>query len=198
MSLRVVAVTALLVLSAVPAPAQTVAHAGAPGAIEARVLSTNRTSTLEKEMNDAADAGYRFNAIMGGDTVFGGSEVVAVMSRGGSSDAQYAYKLLATSRTSTMQKEMQEAADAGFHYRDQTVFKSTFGGDEVVVILERNKGAEQPDYEYRLMATSRTATLQKELTDAGAAGYEVVGMAVGKTAIGGNEVVAITRRPRTR
>jgi hypothetical protein len=97
-----------------------------------------------------------------------------------------------------MQKEIQEAADAGFHYRDQTVFKSTFGGDEVVVILERHRNAEQPDYEYRLMATSRTATLQKELSEAGSAGYEVVGMAIGKTAIGGNEVVAITRRVRTR
>ncbi len=30
------------------------------------------------------------------------------------------------------------------------------------------------------------------------AGYEVVGMTVGKTAMGGDEVVAITRRTRSR
>ena len=37
-----------------------------------------------------------------------------------------------------MQNELQEAADAGFDYRGQTVFKSAFGGEEVVVILEKD------------------------------------------------------------
>jgi hypothetical protein len=37
-------------------------------------------------------------------------------------------------------------------------------------------------------------TLQKELGQAGAAGYQLVGMTVGKTALGGSERVAITRR----
>jgi hypothetical protein len=167
-------------------------------AVEVRVLATTRTSTMEKEMNDAAEAGYRLTAVMGGDTAFGGKEVVAIMSRSGAPEGRYAYRLLATNRTSTMQKELQEAADAGFHYRDQTVFKSAFGGDEVVVILERDKDAEQVNYEYRLLATSRTGTLQKELAAVGAEGYEVVGMAVGRTAVGGKETVAITRRARPR
>ena len=46
------------------------------------------------------------------------------------------------------------------------------------------------------MATSKTSTLQKELVQAGAAGYQIVGMTVAKTALGGNELVAITRRVR--
>jgi hypothetical protein len=46
------------------------------------------------------------------------------------------------------------------------------------------------------VATSKTGTLQKELAQAGAAGYQIVGMTVGKTALGGNELVAITRRVR--
>jgi hypothetical protein len=198
MSFRVVVLSAALLLPSVSAFAQTNGAGSATGTVEVRVLATNRTSTMEKEMNEAADAGYRFDAVMGGDTAFGGSEVVAVMSRAGKSESQFAYKLLATSRTSTMQKEMQEAADAGFHYRDQTVFKSTFGGEEVVVILERDKTLELPAYEYRLMATSRTSTLQKELAEAGAEGYEAIGMAVGRTAMGGKEIIAITRRTRAR
>jgi hypothetical protein len=36
--------------------------------------------------------------------------------------------------------------------------------------------------------------LDKELNEAGAAGYQVVGMTVAKTAMGGQEIVAITRR----
>jgi hypothetical protein len=161
-----------------------------------RVLATNRTSTMEKELNQAADAGFRFEAVMGGETGFGGSEAVAIVSRlaGKEAKPKYEYKLLATSRTSTMQRELQQAGDAGFVYRDQTVFKSTFGGKEVVTILERDKDGLIKHYEYKLLATSRTSTMEKELKEAGSAGFEFVGMSVGGTSIGGQEVVAILRR----
>lgn len=168
-----------------------------PGtAIEFRVLATSKTSTMEKELNGAAEAGFRFDAVMGGETAFGGSEVVAVTSRTGGAKGRYGYRLLATSKTSTMQKEMQEAADSGFEYRGQTVFKSLFGGDEVICILERDKDARIQAFEYKLVATSKTSTLEKELLEVGAAGYQMVGMTVSKTAIGGKELVAITRRLR--
>jgi len=165
--------------------------------VDYRVLATSKTSTMEKELNAAAEAGFRFQAVMGGDTAIGGSEVVAVVSRGAEPMGRFAYKLLATSKTSTMEKELQQAADAGFEYRAQTVFKSTFGGEEVVCILERDKETGAERSQYKLIATSRTSTLQKELLEAGSIGYQVVGMTVGKTAMGGNEVVAILRRPRT-
>ena len=163
---------------------------------QARVLATNKTSTLEKELNEAAEAGFQFSAVMGGETAMGGKEVVAVVTRVGTSPsaARYLYKLLATSKTSTMEKELREAADAGFEYRGQTVFESLFGGQEVVVILERDKDATQRG-DYKLIATSKTSTLEKELLEAGNAGYSVVGMTVSKTAIGGRELVAIVRRP---
>jgi hypothetical protein len=160
-----------------------------------RVLATNKTSTMQKEMNEAADAGFRFGGVMGGDTSFGGSEVVVIMSKAASAPSRYEYRLLATSKTSTMQKEMQEAGDAGFEYKGQSVFKSTFGGKEVVVILERDKDAKVVGgFEYRLMATKKTSTLQKELLEAGEGAYEFVGMTVADTVVGGNELVAILRR----
>jgi hypothetical protein len=161
-----------------------------------RVLATSKTSTMEKELNEAAEAGFRFQAVMGGDSAFGGKEVVTVMSRVGTEKGRFLYKLLATSRTSTMQKELQEAADAGFQYRGQTVFGSTLGGDEVVVILERDEDELTSRFEYRWVATSRTSTLEKELREAGEGGFEVVGMTISRTALGGKELVAITRRPR--
>ena len=173
------------------------ASAQAPGgSVEYRVLATNKTATMEKELNDAAEAGFRFSAVMGGDTAFGGSEVVVVMSKGGAPKGRYAYRLLATSKTSTMQKELQQAADAGYHYRGQSVFQTSFGGDETVVILERDEEAASQAYEYRLLATSKTSTLQGELRVAGAGGYELVGMTVAKTALAGSELVVITRRPK--
>ena len=162
-------------------------------AYDYRVLATSKTSTLEKEMNEAADAGFRFSFVMGGETAIGGTEGVAVMARAGAGGA-YSYKLLATSKTSTMQKELQEASDGGYEYRGQTVFKSTFGGQEVVCILERDKSATARQYDYKLVATTKTSTLEKELREAGAGGYEVLGMTVSKTLIGGKELVAITRK----
>lgn len=172
------------------------AFAQAPSKVDYRVLATSKTSTLEKEMNEAAAAGFRFAATMGGETAIGGKEAVAVMSRveGGEPD-RYEYKLLATNRTSTMQRELREAAERGFEYKGQTVFESLFGGQEVVCILERtiDRRATAPS-QYMLLATSKTSTLQKELVQAGLDGYELIGLTIGKTAIGGNELVAIMRR----
>lgn len=166
--------------------------------VEYHVLATNKTSTAEKEMNEVAAAGFRFGGVMGGETSFGGSEVVTVMYRAPEDEkGRYAYKLLATNKTSTMQKEMQEAGDAGYEYKGQTVYKSLFGGKEVVVILERDRNVtRRPSYEYKLLATKKTSTLQKELKEAGDAGYEFVGITVADTAIAGSETVAIVRRVR--
>ena len=178
------------------APQVPASASSATSALDHRVLATSKTSTMEKELNEAADAGFRFQSVMGGDSAFGGREVVAVMTRAGGEKGRYSYKLLATSKTSTMQKELQEASDAGFQYRDQTVFGSAFGGDEVIVILQRDANDLTNRFEYRLLATSKTSTLEKELREVGEAGFDVVGMTVSKTAMGGKELVVITRRAR--
>jgi len=164
-----------------------------------KLLATNKTSTMQKEMNQTAEEGYRFSGVMGGETAFGGSEVVVIMSKVATdSRAVYEYKLLATNKTSTMQKELQQAGDAGFEYKGQSVFGSMFGGKEVVVILERDKNATPPRYEYKLLATKKTGTMQKEIAEAGKQGFEFVGVTVSETAFGGKEVVVITRRPSAR
>lgn len=162
-----------------------------------RVLATNRTATMEKEMNDAARSGLRFGAVMGGETAVGGKEVVVVMKRAETAGASFQYRLLATSKTSTMKRELQDASDAGYVYVGQTVFESLFGGREVVCILEREQGKRgDSGWEYELLATNRTGTMEKELLSAGADGFEIVGMTVAQTAMGGNELVTILRRKR--
>ncbi|MGH9387501.1 MAG: hypothetical protein ACRD2N_24840 [Vicinamibacterales bacterium] len=133
---------------------------------------------------------------MGGETASAGNQVVVLMGSDGSgSTTKFDYRLLATSKTSTMQKELQQAADAGFEYKGQTVFESLFGGQEVVVILQKDPTeSNRTRWEYRLLATSKTSTLEKELRDASELGFEVLAMTVGKTAMGGSEMVVITRR----
>jgi hypothetical protein len=94
-----------------------------------------------------------------------------------------------------MQKELQQAGDEGFVYCGVTVFESAFGGHEVSVILERDPAIPAVRIEYKLLATSRTGTMQKELQQAGDEGFVFRGVAIGKTKMGGAEVVTVLERP---
>ena len=162
-----------------------------------RLLATNKTKTTEKEVNDAARLGYRFVDMMAGETL-GGDEVVTVMylDPGAEPGVQhFEYRLLATSKTSTMQKELTEAGRQGYRYAGQSVGETSFGGQEVVVIVER--AVDQPDqrYEYLLQATTRTKTMGRELNEAGRQGFELMGLTVSTTMFGGQELVSILMRP---
>jgi hypothetical protein len=79
------------------------------GRFEYHVLATTTTLTMQKELNEAGAVGFQFEGVMGGPTNFGGSEAVVVMSRDrtATKHPSLEYKILATSKTSTMQKEIQ-------------------------------------------------------------------------------------------
>jgi len=94
-----------------------------------------------------------------------------------------------------MQKELQAAGDEGYEHVGQSVFKKTFG-TEVMVILERDNKVRPKLWEYKLLATKKTSTMQKEVMEAAAEGYQFVAFSTGSTFFGGNEVVTIMRRPR--
>ena len=180
--------TGLLLASSICASAQQ---------FEYKLLATNRTTTMEKEMNEAATEGYRFKEVISGETAFGGDETLVVMAREADAkhSARYEYRLLATTKTSTMQKELQAAGDAGFEHCGVSVFKKTLGV-EVMVILERDREAKPKLWDYKLLATKKTSTMQKEIKEAASQGYQFVGFSSGSTFFGGNEVVTIMRRPR--
>ncbi len=140
--------------------------------------------------------GYRFVDMMAGETL-GGDEVVTVLyleTGAEHGEQRFEYKLLATNKTSTMQKELTEVGREGFRYAGQSVAQTTFGGQEVVVIVE--KALDSPDvrYEYRLQATTRTKTMDRELNDVGRQGFELMGLTVSNTMFGGQELVAILMR----
>ena len=112
--------------------------AAAPGAAQDqekyRLLATNRTGTMQDELNEAGAAGYRFAGTQGGETAFGGREAVVVMVLD-PEGRRFRYILLATSRTGTLQRELNEVP-AEFDLVGMTVFSSTFGGKEAAVIPE--------------------------------------------------------------
>jgi hypothetical protein len=191
MSIRRILLSALLVAAGM----SVIAYA-ADLPLDYRILATSRTSTMEAELNDAADSGYRFSKVMGGLTAAGGPEVVIAMVREKAEAVRETrrYKLLAATRTSTMQREMQQAADDGYEYLGQTVFETAFGGPEVVIIMERDRSRNNARPSYRLLATSKTSTMERELTALGEQGYRLMGMTVGKTAVGGDEIISILRK----
>src|SRR3954464_2706698 len=150
---------------------------------EYQLLATSRTSTMEKEINQMAQQGYQLAGTMGGDTHEG--EIIVTMrklSEGDDKD-RFQYKLLATSRTGTMQRELTEAAGQGYEYA------GVMARDEVMVILERDKTmASKQHSQYRLLAASRTGTMEKEMSQAAAEGFEFVAL------LKRGEVIAIMRR----
>ena len=113
----------------------------APAAAQDRflLLAANRTGTMQDELNAAGANGYRFAGTQGGETAFGGNAVVVVMERD-PEERRFRYILLATSRTGTMQREL-NGVPPEFNVVGMTVFSSTFGGKEAAVILEAEASA---------------------------------------------------------
>ena len=141
--------------------------------LQYKLLATVKTSTMQKELDETSAQGYRI--VAGSPT--SDAEMAVFLSRDGTVADPYKYKLLATTRTGTMQKELNEAADGGFRLIPSTMIakKQLLGGVEIVMIMERPPKVVK-EYEYKLLATSRTSTLQKEVTEAQAAGFAIVGM----------------------
>ena len=150
---------------------------------EFKLLATSRTSTMEKEINEMAREGYQLAGTMSGETKEG--EIMVAMRKlpEGDDKGRFQYKLLATERTGTMQRELQEAADQGYEYA------GVMARGEVMVILERDKAMQNhPHSQYRLLATTLTGTMQKEMSQAAADGYEFVAL------LRRGEVMAIMRK----
>ena len=59
--------------------AVSVGASAADSSIDYRVLATSKTSTMERELNEAAAAGYRFSKVMGGKVTNGGQVIVAMV-----------------------------------------------------------------------------------------------------------------------
>lgn len=137
------------------------------------LLATTKTSTMQKELDESSAKGYR--VVMGSPT--SGSEMAILMERAAQPPDTYKYRLLATTRTGTMQKELNEAAQEGYRLLVRTMIAKTqlVGGVEVVVLLERSPKQDKR-YEYKLLATTKTSTLQKEVAEAQSEGYVLAGM----------------------
>ncbi len=137
------------------------------------LLATTKTSTMQKELDEAAKQGFVVR--IGSPT--NGSELALFLERAAKPPDTFKYKLLATARTSTMEKELNYFSQQGFRLLPRTMIpkKGVLGGSEILAILEAPPKIEKR-YQYKLLATSRTSTLQREVTQAQTNDYVLVAM----------------------
>jgi hypothetical protein len=129
---------------------------------EYRFLSAMKPGTLEKEINQLAQQGWRFQQA--------GLTIVALMSRDLKSkpEQRYEYQLLAARRTKTLQGELLQAGQQGWSYR---------GASGLIAVMERERAGQNLTHDYTLLAAMRVKTARKELDEAVSAGYEVLDLA---------------------
>lgn len=148
------------------------------------LLAAGRTETLQNEINQAAERGFR--VVVASRTE--NTEEVIVMER---TPQTFRYRLIATTRTSTLEKELNEAVEAGYRVMPSTIGTKRTLGDvmrrsdpnqsavntegELFVLME--KGPEPtPGLSYKVLATSRTGTLQREMSEVAEQGYTLLGL----------------------
>ena len=130
------------------------------------LLATERTATMQQEINEAAARGFRVVAASPSD----GSEAIVLLEQ---TKGTYQYQLVAATKTGTLQREISGAAEAGYRIVPRAVVRK---GDELLVLLE--KGLESPaKARYLVLSTERTGTLQKEISQASIDGYRLVALA---------------------
>jgi hypothetical protein len=159
-----------------------------------RLLATSKTSTMQKEMQEAGDAGFHFVAVMGGETAIGGKETVVLMEKAPDDTAKYSYRLLATTKDLDTSEGARRRRDGRVQRRRADGVRESHGRKGDGRDRRKRSMVDALRYECELIATSKTSTLQKEMQDLADQGFRALGMAVAKTALGGNKIVVITRR----
>lgn len=135
------------------------------------LLATSKTSTMQKELDNAADKGFRLAMGSGLES----AEVAMMMERIPEGSEKYSYKLLSTTHTGTMEKEINTIAKEGYRVHPRTLSSKTgMLSREILVIMEKDPSQKGHEYEYKLLATTLTGTLQKEMTEAANEGYTLV------------------------
>jgi hypothetical protein len=143
------------------------------------VIEVNKLSTFEKELNSAANQGFR---LMMSTTSEEGQKIQALMERVVAPPQTYEYRMVATFSEKTGDKEMNAAAAEGFRVLSHTAMVKqglTIFNRNSVVIMEKAPES-SPPYTYMTISAVKTSTFHKELKAAVEQGWKVVDMTYGQ------------------
>jgi hypothetical protein len=132
-----------------------------------RVLSTQKTSTLQKEIVQAGNEGFR--------PIGTGYSTIVVERDPATEPPRVEYRLVSAKRLGTIEKEVNELAERGFRVLPQASFNMSFAGiGEAIFVLGRTPGVGDR-YHYGFIETKKD-TIDDELRKAGADGHAPVRM----------------------
>ncbi|HEV8524632.1 MAG TPA: hypothetical protein VGQ71_09045 [Terriglobales bacterium] len=129
-----------------------------------QLLATKRISTIEKEIAEAASKGFKVIAATGA-----GHEMLVLMEKQGEGQGNRDYRVISTTRTSTFEKEINQAAATGYRIVPRTgaalrkgglLTGGTYGYEQAIVM---EKPPNTPSVRYLLVAAEREKTIQREL-----------------------------------
>jgi len=131
----------------------------------ARVLSTTKTSTMEKELNETAAKGFR---------VTGASLMKVMLEEDQDQAGRLEYRLLAAVRYGTLKNEIVAAGREGFRIVPRAIMDNQ---QQTIIIMERAAGSTKP-YEYELIETDLKTrdTLDQSILPLEERGYVPIGM----------------------
>jgi len=137
------------------------------------VLSTKQIKTIERELDEVAAKGFR--VLYGAPTQQ--FDMALLLKRVQEAEqAPFCYKVLATMRNKTMEKEMNEAASQGYRLLPRTViFKQGLFTAELVMLMEREPKSKK-SYVYKLIAAGKEVKLHKKIDESIALGFSPVTM----------------------
>lgn len=105
------------------------------------------------------------------------------------------YRTLSTSRSSTMQKELNAAAADGYRFLKVSNSPNVVGGKELVVVTVKNDDEAAAEVRtYKVLSARGTSALQKKLQAAGKEGYEYLDQTTLPNIFGGTDVIVILER----
>ena len=176
---RTIAVLALVAALCAPVPAQDKDKTGKIKIDDDQnylVLSTKRIQTMEKELDDVGARGFR--VLYAAPTAQYDMALLLTRAQQEEGAEPYRYRILATSRNKTMEKELNEAAREGYRLLPRTiVYKQGFFTAEMVMVMERAPRSNK-SYEYRLVRATKETSLHRKIDEAGAQGFVPITMVI--------------------
>lgn len=139
------------------------------------VLSTKKIKTIEKELDEVATKGFR--VLYGAPTQQ--FDMALLLKRvPEAAETPYSYKVMATVRNKTMEKEINEAGSQGYRLLPRTViFKQGFFVNELVMLMEREPKSRK-SYVYKLITAGKETKLHKKIDESIAQGFAPVTMII--------------------
>jgi hypothetical protein len=127
------------------------------------MLSTKKAETMDKELNEVTKKGFR---VLYGSASSQNTEMGILMERLSGMTEPYSYKVLATVKLKTMEKELNELASQGYRILPRCMmYKTGFLLTELLTIMEKAPNS-NVGYQYKLVVGVTEKQVHNKINEA--------------------------------